>query len=322
MKHDNNVLSFTVNESLYVEGMEGIEEMLAISLDPDIAIETFYEDVQIRGLIILQGEYKKSPDNQENTSLGNESHIQIMEKMIETEEDQVMFSHRFPVEVTVSENRITDINDVKVEVVAFDYEIPSNYRLNITAELHIHGILNENALRKVEEENEQNLTDDTERIESEEKQTNEKEQKGSQVKKEDNVKEETTTSENNSIIKTEDFEITEDSIEAKYKSENEKVVSHVEKLNEGEETIDIQLIENEEIEEQDEVEDVLFLTDLFADVQEESVSTMRIHIIQADDTIESVAKRYDMSALQLMKNNQLNADEMTPGKLIYIHTDK
>lgn len=322
MKHDNNVLSFTVNESLYVEGMEGIEEMLAISLDPDIAIETFYEDVQIRGLIILQGEYKKSPDNQENTSLGNESHIQIMEKMIETEEDQVMFSHRFPVEVTVSENRITDINDVKVEVVAFDYEIPSNYRLNITAELHIHGILNENALRKVEEENEQNLTDDTERNESEEKQTNEKEQKGSQVKKEDNVKEETTTSENNSIIKTEDFEITEDSIEAKYKSENEKVVSHVEKLNEGEETIDIQLIENEEIEEQDEVEDVLFLTDLFADVQEESVSTMRIHIIQADDTIESVAKRYDMSALQLMKNNQLNADEMTPGKLIYIHTDK
>src|SRR5699024_6531963 len=131
--------------------MQGIEEMLAISLDPDIAIETFHEDIQIRGIIILQGEYKKVIDEQTNVEHEKDSSLQIIEKMIETEENQVMFSHRFPVEVTVAENRINDLNDVKVEVVAFDYEIPTNDSLNISAELHIHGILNE---RNIQEKNE------------------------------------------------------------------------------------------------------------------------------------------------------------------------
>src|SRR5699024_10282500 len=149
---DKDLLSFTLNESLLVEGMQGIEEMLAISLDPDIAIETFHEDIQIRGIIILQGEYKKVIDEQTNVEHEKDRSLQIIEKMIDTEENQVMFSHRFPVEVTVAENRINDLNDVKVEVVAFDYEIPTNDSLNISAELHIHGILNE---RNIQEKNEE-----------------------------------------------------------------------------------------------------------------------------------------------------------------------
>src|SRR5699024_10655534 len=269
--------------------MQGIEEMLAISLDPDIAIETFHEDIQIRGIIILQGEYKKVIDEQTNVEHEKDSSLQIIEKMIETEENQVMFSHRFPVEVTVAKNRINDLNDEKVEVVAFDYEIPANNRLNISAELHIHGILNE---RNIPDHNQKK-----EDIKAHEKEACHQEEK---------VVEESTLSDSEKVSNKIDHE-----------PPDEGEVNYNINMNEQEEEddIDIQLNETED---EEMVEDVLFLADIFADTDEKSVSTMRIHIIQKEDTIESVAKRYDMSALQLMKDNQLNADEMTPGKLIYI----
>src|SRR5699024_5686677 len=287
--------------------MQGIEEMLAISLDPDIAIETFHEDIQIRGIIILQGEYKKVIDEQTNVEHEKDSSLQIIEKMIETEENQVMFSHRFPVEVTVAENRINDLNDVKVEVVAFDYEIPTNDSLNISAELHIHGILNE---RNIQEKNEEGkeVEDTSEKIQDEsfiapDKDVTDADKQ--EVSNQDSVEQ--------AIEPTlHDFE--NDSSEMNRDDADESEANYNINMNEQEEDeIDIQLSETEA---EEVVEDVLFLTDIFADTEEKSVSTMRIHIIQKEDTIESVAKRYDMSALQLMKDNQLNADEMTPGKLI------
>lgn len=310
MTQDKDLLSFTLNESLLVEGMQGIEEMLAISLDPDIAIETFHEDIRIRGIIILQGEYKKVLDEQNKSEHEPFSSLQIIEKMIETEENQVMFSHRFPVEVTVAKNRINDLNDVKVEVVAFDYEIPANNRLNISAELHIHGILNE-----------RNIPDHNQEIEDV-KDTPEKLQEDSGMKPD--KKEDVKTHEK------EVFHQEEKVVEESTLSDSEKVSNKIdhERPDEGEVNYNINMNEQEEeddidiqlneTEDEEVVEDVLFLTDIFADTDEKSVSTMRIHIIQKEDTIESVAKRYDMSALQLMKDNQLNADEMTPGKLIYI----
>src|SRR5699024_591860 len=150
--------------------MQGIEEMLAISLDPDIAIETFHEDIRIRGIIILQGEYKKVLDEQNKSDHEPFSSLQIIEKMIETEENKVMFSHRIPVEDTIEKNRINDMNGIDVEVIDFDYEIPNNNRLNISAEIHIHGILNE-----------RNIPDHNQEIEDV-KDTNEKLQEESSMK--------------------------------------------------------------------------------------------------------------------------------------------
>lgn len=315
MTQDNDLLSFTLNESLFVEGMHGIEEMLSISLDPDIAIETFHEDIQIRGLIILQGEYIKKLEEQKNLEQENNNNLQIIEKMIETDENQVMFSHRFPVEVTVAENRINDMNDVKVEVVAFDYELPTNNRLNISAELHIHGILNERKFREINHET-KSIEDSFEDPQSESFITTEEDVHEKEIPnqdKGDQVIENTKTEFNSKANKNNHKNLNEEKFQDKIneqKNEDEEI----------EDKIDIQLSETED--EEEVVEDVLFLTDIFADVEEKSVSTMRIHIIQKEDTIESVAKRYDMSALQLMKDNQVNADEMTPGKLVYIANHK
>jgi len=328
LEQHKDVLSFTVNESLHLESGQGIEEMLGISLEPDIAIETYHDYVQIRGIIILQGECKKTTENIEEVESIDHSITNYIEKIIDTEPGQAMFSHRFPVEVSVPKNRIRDTSNVKVEVVSFDYELPSTHRLNINATLHIHGIVADEIVSapletsettetpektsKTSKEDEKTATFDVmpetsalDKDMHEEKESTEKVTHTEELETGNQAEEEVT------IIDAEQTP-SEDSTTSEAMSVKDDKLHHDEK-----DEIDIQLSEMEEKEEE-QVNDVLFLTDLFGGIAEESSTTLRIHIIQEEDTIESVAKRYDVSALQLMKDNQLSADEMIPGNLIHI----
>ncbi len=304
LEQHKDVLSFTVNEALYLETGQGIEEMLAISLEPDIAIETFHDYVQIRGIIILQGECKKTTENLEEVGTPDNVITNYIEKIIDTEPGQAMFSHRFPVEVSVPKNRIQDISNVKVEVASFDYELPSTQLLNINATLHIHGIVADEVVIEepdltVETSNNEQKTDNTLLT--------------TDPPVDADVVETAKTIEDETMPVEEPIEI----------KSNEPTTSELEPQNNEEqptakEEIDIQLSESEPTDGEEQVKDVLFLTDLFGGIAEESSTTLRIHIIQEEDTVESIAKRYNVSALQLMKDNQLSADEMIPGNLIHI----
>lgn len=326
LEQHKDILSFTVNESLHLESGQGIEEMLGISLEPDIAIETYHDYVQIRGIIILQGECKKTTENIEGINSTDHSITNYIEKIIDTEPGQAMFSHRFPVEVSVPKNRIRDISDVKVEVVSFDYELPSTHRLNINATLHIHGIVADEIISAPAEtpetlETPEETSEKTLRTTKEDEKTDTSDELS--LDKDMHEKKESTEE----IMHTEELETSKqeevtiiDSEETKsgdLTASEEAMTVEDDKLHDEKDEIDIQLSEMEEKEEE-QVNDVLFLTDLFGGIAEESSTTLRIHIIQEEDTIESIAKRYDVSALQLMKDNQLSADEMIPGNLIHI----
>src|SRR5699024_8709900 len=62
------------------------------------------------------------------------------EKVYEMDDEQSRFSHRFPVEISVPPNLVDNLEDITVSVDAFDYELPSQNKLNIKASIHIHGI--------------------------------------------------------------------------------------------------------------------------------------------------------------------------------------
>ena len=304
LEQHKDVLSFTVNEALYLETGQGIEEMLAISLEPDIAIETFHDYVQIRGIIILQGECKKTTENLEEVGAPDNVVTNYIEKIIDTEPGQAMFSHRFPVEVSVPKNRIQDISNVKVEVASFDYELPSTQLLNINATLHIHGIVADEVVTEepdatTETSNNEQNTDNTSL-------TTDTPVDADVVETAKTVEDETMPVEEPIEIKS--GEPTTSELEPQKNAEQPT----------AKEEIDIQLSESEAMDDEEHVKDVLFLTDLFGGIAEESSTTLRIHIIQEEDTVESIAKRYNVSALQLMKDNQLSADEMIPGNLIHI----
>src|SRR5690606_15060770 len=101
---------------LFEFGQE-IDEMVSISLDPDIVVESFEDYVQIRGIIELSGEYfrKRDGENVEETFFENES-FRYVEKIVNINRDMNHFQHRFPVDISVSKERIEDVDEIFVTV--------------------------------------------------------------------------------------------------------------------------------------------------------------------------------------------------------------
>ena len=57
---------------------------------------------------------------------------------------------------------------------------------------------------------------------------------------------------------------------------------------------------------------------LFASDKEEMQTTVTIYISQETDTIESIAKRFEIPTLRLIKDNDLAGDKISTGQLLYI----
>src|SRR5699024_8602614 len=59
LSNDQAVFSFELNESLYFEKGQEVEEMRGVSLDPEISIQPFHDYISIKGVMELRGEYVK-----------------------------------------------------------------------------------------------------------------------------------------------------------------------------------------------------------------------------------------------------------------------
>jgi stage VI sporulation protein D len=128
-----------LEESLWFRKGQEVAELVSISLDPDITIQENDQYVTIRGSLELTGEYKSYED-----SIVNEDETVSTQKYVERvdtqEEGNCEFSHRFPVDITIPNNRIQSIYDIDVIVESFDYSLPERSCLKLTAELTISGL--------------------------------------------------------------------------------------------------------------------------------------------------------------------------------------
>lgn len=297
LKHKNDVITFDVNETLYFEKGQEIDEMVSISLDPEIAIQSYDNYIQVRGLIILQGEYIKAEDRSDDGNTYNDAELTgYIEKVIDTEENQAQFSHRFPVEISVPPYRVENLEDVTVSIDSFDYELPNPGKLKIKSSIHINGIKADVA---IEEKSNVEYDDVVGGSQERQEEISEAEVKETAQAPEvvEHVEEKIEMVEE--IIQTADENHLE-ALEIKEKETND---------------IDIQLNENEEAG-NEEVKDVLFLTELFGSEEEESHTKVRLYITQEEDTVESIAKRYELSALQLIKDNNLSGESIEEGQLL------
>src|SRR5690625_2583098 len=141
LQQNEDKIKFDLNETLYFESGQEIEEMVSISLDPDIAVQTYDSYIQIRGLIFLQGEYQKSDHVKlEEQAYNDVNFTKYIEKVVELDTDYARFSHRFPVEISVPTYRVDNLEDITVSVNSFDYELPDKNKLKLKAAIHINGI--------------------------------------------------------------------------------------------------------------------------------------------------------------------------------------
>ncbi|WP_168733781.1 stage VI sporulation protein D [Metabacillus sediminilitoris] len=142
MSQEQQQLRFSVEESVWFQKGQEVSELLSISLDPDISIHEHEQYISIRGALLLTGEYKIDTiaDVQDQFEYANVRYV----NEVTTREDGVSeINHRFPVDITIPNNRIENLEEVYVSIESFDYEIPEVKCLKLIADLSISGITNE-----------------------------------------------------------------------------------------------------------------------------------------------------------------------------------
>ncbi|MBS4208937.1 LysM peptidoglycan-binding domain-containing protein [Bacillus sp. FJAT-50079] len=156
-----STIRFSLDDSVWFETGQGVDELISISLDPHI-INMDDEDAEyviLQGALELSGEYKHAngPGEEEFPEIGKR-YIQSVEVRNEMESE---FYHRFPIEIAIPKRKINDISEVDMLLDSFDYHLKDQTRLQILAEIQIQGIYEELDDEEIEtERDEEEITEE------------------------------------------------------------------------------------------------------------------------------------------------------------------
>ncbi|MGG0303241.1 stage VI sporulation protein D [Bacillus albus] len=311
-------LRFSLKESVWFQKGQEVEELLSISLDPDVEIEELDHEVIVRGQLDLTGEYVARQDDSAY-SLRDLSPAKSID-YVETREDGVNeLVHSFPLEISIPRNRVKVIEELYVSIEEFDYELKENGCLQLLADISITGLCDE---ERIEDEEEETAYAELEDDSAQEYETRPMPQVEEPAYKESDEWED---------YAFEPFQLEE---RKEQEVEEEEIEEHefVEREEEQETTPQFELFGRKDFkkekakkqEEQEEEtysqrdENALYLTKLFTKEPEEEFTKLRMYFVQEGDTIESVADRYETSVQNLYRVNQTEDIYLTAGQIIYI----
>lgn len=311
-------LRFSLKESVWFQKGQEVNELLSISLDPDVVIEEREYEIVVCGQLDLTGEYI-AKEEIEVFSLRELSPVRTVD-YVETREDGINeLVHSFPLEISIPRGRVKQVEDLYVDIEEFDYELLDNGCLQLLADISIHGLCNE------EREEEEIYEEEEEEIQEEE------EEEGEEIREEEEEAVETD--------EWEDYAFEPFQLEARQEPELDlEEGQEVEEEEEKQEEVAPQLFfgrkepkvkqeaANEEAQEEisysQRDENALYLTKLFAKQPEDEFTKLRLYFVQEGDTIESVAERYDTSVQHLHRVNQTDDIYLTAGQILYIPVPK
>lgn len=378
---DANKLKLDLNESLFFESGYEISEMINISLTPEISIQSFNDYMSIRGIVELAGQYIREIEMSDQTPLRDGEAYQWINKVRNKPNNQVEFSHYFPIDISVPLNRISDVNDVTVEITSFDYNLLESDHLQIYSTVHINGIQDDHPKTRNEFKDEtielddefsfemlpiskESLLENTPEQSQEERQdpkTTEKKVEEKTVDKRDEKEVVAELSNNEKPVSTsppqeenvlqlvpdqkssletkdreeEKREINQQRIEEDEVGEAKEAELQITEETDDKKDVDQSTEEEQDLirvedphhtveemtqtdEEQNAVKDVSYLADMFQSDEERTFTKMRLCIVQDQDTIQSIAKKYEVEPLIIMNENNLQDDHISEGQLLYI----
>ncbi|ARI76916.1 stage VI sporulation protein D [Halobacillus mangrovi] len=333
MQNKHNVFSFYLDESLWFKEGQGVRELIGISLEPEISIEDCGDEVCLRGTVDLAGEYVAV---QEHNSY-NDAPVQsarMMDQVQKGEEGVCYFSHSFPVEITVPLERVSSLDDVLVDIESFDYELPANHQLRLHAQLNINGIE-----EKEKEADNASQFDESATVGP----VNYAEPKEEEIVRPIFPEREVPVVQLNNDYRNDDNQEEEDdgrwyykksqsfgeffgqaekpqmpeaspeSVQMQESYESSSMMDQAESSPKSESSS-----ESEESKEapggMDGIKQIF--KHLFPN-REDSYAQMKMYIAQEDETLESIAQKYEVTVSQLERANEYRGD-VSPGQIVYI----
>lgn len=136
-------IKFALEESVFFKSGQEVDELISISLSPNITVLKEEEFVILKGALELSGEYIRSEENENNEQVSVLKGKYVQQVDEREEGGTYSFYHQFPVYITIPENRINDLDDLSIEVHSFDYLLPEQSSLTLQAELYVFGLQGE-----------------------------------------------------------------------------------------------------------------------------------------------------------------------------------
>ena len=161
---NQSYLRFSLEESIWFQKGQEVTELVSISLDPSITIQESDQYVTIKGSLELSGEYNRD-DYELEEELDYFSNPKFVQSVEVREAGVYLFSHHFPVEITIPKNRIENAFDIDVAVETFDYAFPESSCLKLSADLMITGLYGEQQHERLHGQDELDEMEDIEDIE-------------------------------------------------------------------------------------------------------------------------------------------------------------
>ncbi|RXI98437.1 stage VI sporulation protein D [Anaerobacillus alkaliphilus] len=148
-------LSFSIEESVWLNKGQEVDEIISLSLDPEITVQEQGEYVLIRGGLKLTGEYRSNNNatsSEETESLASQVAFRSIEEVTLNEDGTGEIRHHFPIDVTIPQERIRSLDDIFVIVDSFDYDLPERGCIQLTADISITGMASGTTKRDAVEE--------------------------------------------------------------------------------------------------------------------------------------------------------------------------
>lgn len=150
-------LSFSIEESVWLNKDQEVDEIVSLSLEPDITVQESGGYVLIRGGLKLTGEYRSngnSNPSEEISSLSDQVRFRSIEEVTVNEDGTGEIKHYFPIDVTIPQERINSLDDIYVLVESFDYDLPERGCIQLTADVAITGMSTGNIVSETPERDE------------------------------------------------------------------------------------------------------------------------------------------------------------------------
>lgn len=325
-------LEVKISEKYYIEKGQGIEQLLAVSLDESIRLHDFPSFIQLKGEIVLEGEYaseNKDHDDGERHQFPQKKYMQSIQML---DNGVAYFRQIIPIDITIPKSNIKHIDDIQVEIKHFDYSIPTPYIFILFATVQVNGIVKENISLSKEKESINHVNQikekEVERIEEEEPEENvfvehdEIEQISEELLNKDMPEEmehsEVVDAVQEEIEEIEEVEKVEEVEELEQRTMNQQEI-HYTVISGEDNHVNDNIRYEAEIEEQSDEQQLnerSFLTELFG---EDTIATVTKYVVQTDDSVESIAEKFEITPSELMKNNHLHVSHVNAGDVLSIY---
>ncbi|WP_054753456.1 hypothetical protein [Piscibacillus salipiscarius] len=137
----NEPFLFDLHEEITFRQGEEIDDLYGISIQPDVNILKESSYIQLRGVLMVSGDYQSLPREEPMYIMDqdddDENYVQQVKAL---DNGFTTFQYPIPVDITIPVNRVNETGEPDVEIEYFDYELPEPKSLHVYAKIRLANV--------------------------------------------------------------------------------------------------------------------------------------------------------------------------------------